>query len=255
MPTLIFADDTTFRQRVLASPLPVLACFTAEGCTASQALRLLLQGLAPRYIGQLTFVETDAGASVAEQFGVAATPSLLVFRHGDEVLRSVGFLPAPLLELLCADAAQASGEYSRQWAPLEERFEQAALLPLLDGLGLRYQRQHQIINWPKSARSGRIDLLVHDEGGLVTLIESKRGLRSETDLRAAVRQAHSYARAMQTASFVVAAPAGLWVYASHGERALLEQAFSWLDLEQGVAPFGELLMWLRARSLHAVQGT
>ena len=245
MSILLAVDDTTFRRCVLAAPLPVLVCFHAPGCVASAALLPMLGQLAPRYAGRLMFAEIDADANVAEQYGVAVSPSLLVFRYGNEVLRSPGFLPARLLALLCDDAVEADTDYPRLWTPLEERFEEAALLPLLDTLELRYERQHQIVNWPKSARSGRIDLLVHDAAGLVTVIESKRALRGEIDLRAAARQAHSYARAMGTRSFVVAAPAGMWVYACHGAHALLDHAFTWLDLHDSVEPLADALHALR----------
>lgn len=230
---------------MLAAPLPVFVCFHASGCVASAALLTTLGQIAPRYAGKLAFAEISADASVAEQYGVAVSPSLLVFRHGNEVLRSPGFLPARLLALLCDDAVETDADVSRLWTPLEERFEEAALLPLLDTLDLQYERQHQIVNWPRSARRGRIDLLVHDAAGLLTVIESKRALRGEVDLCAAARQAHSYARAMGTPSFVVAAPAGVWVYGCHGAHALLDRAFTWLDLHDSAAPLADALHALR----------
>lgn len=253
MTHLLTVDDTSFRRHVLAARLPVVACFTSAECVASRELRRTLESLAPVYARRLGFVEADCEhATVAGQFGVGATPTLLVFRDGDEVLRSVGFLPEPLLRLLLDDAAKATGERTRVWAPTEERFEDAVVLPLLETMGYEYTRQHQIVNWPRGARNGRIDVLVHDRRGLLTLVESKRALRSNSDLHQAAQQAERYARAMRLNSFLVAAPVGVWVYALRSKHATPEHAFSWLDLQTESARLQGMLEGLREMDVREV---
>lgn len=244
MPNMLTADETTFRSRVLRAPLPALVCFSAPGCPATQAMRPALERQAARMGGLLAVVDAPDAQAIAEQYGVASSPTLLAFRHGAEVLRSVGFLPEPLLALLCDDAARARGESSRLWMPLEDTFEDVALLPLLDALELGYTRQQRCVNWP-SARGGRIDVLIHDERGAVSLVESKRIIRSPAELAKAAQQAHSYARAMGLPSFVVAAPGGLWVYALRGQSAALYRSLSWIELEADAQPLRETLFALQ----------
>ena len=246
MSTLYTATDTTFRTLVLRAALPALVCFYEPECAAAAALHPLLARLALAYNQRLAVAEVSSTERIGEQFGVTASPTVLVFRHGNEVLRSTGFLPEPLLRLLAEDALTADGEYSRLWSPLEDCFEKAVLLPLIDALGFAAERQHRILNWPGNTRNGRIDLLVHDQHGLITLIESKRALRSLGDLRAAAKQAQGYARAMHLPSFVVAAPLGLWVYALHGAQAVEAAVFSWIELGERPELLGEVVLRLRS---------
>ena len=251
MTTLLAVDDLSFRRHVLGATLPTVVCFRAPGCAASQALRPMLRRLAARYAGRLVVAEIDGSrAQVADQFGVTATPTLLVFRYGNEVLRSVGFLPEGLLTLLFDDALDADSDFPRLWVPIEERFEDAAIVPLLDALGLAYERQVACPTRPGAAARGRIDVLVRDATGALTLLENKRVLRSNADLRAATVQGSGYARAARLPSFVVAAPVGLWVYALHGAHALLDREFSWADLHTTPVALRETLLALRANSRH-----
>lgn len=231
-PTLHRVTDTTFGRRVLASPLPALVMFGAPECPASRALIPILHELATTYTGTICMARVNAehDAWLAEQFGVAATPTILVFQAGEVVTRVVGFVATSLLRHLCTQVASGALPPDPFWSPTEATFEDIFLLPLLDAWGLTYVRQAPC---PAPAR-GRIDVLIYDDplGVPLTLFENKRLLLSAQALQRAVGQANRYARALGLASFVVAAPAGLWIYARGESQVLAVRQITSLELQQ-----------------------
>jgi hypothetical protein len=86
---------------------------------------------------------------------------------------------------------------------------------------------------PAPAR-GRIDFLVYDDPAAppLTLFENKRQVASAQALAQATAQAHGYSRALGLPSCVVAAPAGLWIYAGAGRHPVLARRISSLELLQ-----------------------
>jgi thiol-disulfide isomerase/thioredoxin len=184
--------------------------FGAAGCKASRALRPLLRDVAARHAGRLEVatISADRSRDLAELYGVAATPTLLIVQHGTVLTRAVGFLPEALLQLLAEQAAAAALPPEPFWSPLEATFEDLVLLPLLRQWGLAHARQFTAA----ALGRGRVDVLAYDGDAPLTLFESKRSLLSEIAVREAALQAQRYANALGLPSFVVAAPAGLWVY-------------------------------------------
>ena len=229
---LLAVSEDDFGRRVLASPLPALVLFGAPSCPASRALRPLLQELATLHAATLRVaaVDVERAAWLAEQFGVAVTPTLLVARDGDIITRVVGFAPIELLRLLCEQIATGALPSDPFWSPTEATFEDLVLAPLLDRWGLAYVRQAPC---PAPSR-GRIDMLVYDGSPdqPLTLFENKRQIASAQALRQASAQAHTYARALGLRSFVVAAPAGLWIYACVERRAVELRRLTGLELQQ-----------------------
>jgi hypothetical protein len=133
------------------------------------------------------------------------------------------------------------------WRPLEATLEDKVLLPLLDAAGVYTQRQVMVTPPGSGAsRRGRIDLLLfeHPAAEPFSLIETKRLLGSERDLQAAVQQANAYAQARWLASFLVAAPSGLWVYhrSPNGPRCV--QSLTSLAIHQRPASVARLLQKL-----------
>jgi thioredoxin 1 len=229
---LLAVTETTFGRNVLASPLPVLVLFGTPTCPASRALRPLLQDLASTYVGRIRIAVLNAerAAFVAEQFGIQATPTMLIVQDGEVITRVVGFVPGGLLRLLCEQVATGALPPDPFWSPTEATFEDLVVVPLLTAWGLAYVRQAPC---PIPAR-GRIDMLVYDEPGAqpFTLFENKRQIASAYALQQAVTQAHTYARTLCLPSFVVAAPAGMWIYACVGSRAMAVERLTSLDLQQ-----------------------
>ncbi len=84
------------------------------------------------------------------------------------------------------------------------------------------------------AQRGRIDLLVYADPSAspLALIESKRSIRGDQELQQAVRQAFGYAQALDLATFLVAAPQGLWGYRRDGPRTRIIRYVTSLGLHQ-----------------------
>lgn len=216
--------------RAVRTAAPAVVLFGAAGCPASRALAPILDRLAGDYAGRLSIlrVSADRAPLLTDSYGVTATPTLLVFAHGEELTRVVGFAPDALLRLLCEEIVAGSLAPGRLWSPTEGSFEDAVILPLIADWGWAARRQ---VSCP--ARSGRraahdrVDILVSDEAGPITLFESKRQIASAAALQAAASQGYGYAAALRLPAFVVAAPVGMWLYAvREGRPALVEQLSS-----------------------------
>jgi thiol-disulfide isomerase/thioredoxin len=228
--SLLAVTESTFGQRVINSPVPVVALFGAPSCAASRAMRPQLHELALVHAGTIRFVTINAerAALLAGQFGLHATPTLIVVQHGEIATRAVGFVSPRLLQLLCDQVASGTLPPEAFWNPVEATFEDLVIVPMLDAWGITYVRQAAC---PRPART-RIDFLVYDEPAApaLTLFENKRQIVSDQALAQAAAQAHGYARALGLPSCVVAAPAGLWIYASMGRQPALVQRISSLEL-------------------------
>jgi thiol-disulfide isomerase/thioredoxin len=243
---MLFVSETTFARQVLRAAGPTLVCFATGACPARRALAPALERLAAAHRGRLRVATLliDRAPLIAEQFGVAASPTLLAFEHGERLAQAVGFLPEGLLQLLADELLQGAVAGDQLWSPVEERFEDAVLLPLVAGWGCVARRQVACALGEGAGRRGRVDLLVYErpEGEPLTLIESKRQIAGEPELQQAARQALAYAQSLGLPSFVVAAPRGLWIYRRDGARAALAGQFSAVQLaaEPG-RPFESLL--------------
>ena len=106
----------------------------------------------------------------------------------------------------------------------EKDFEEAIIVPLLKKWAFRFQREHLCYFQVGGQRyPTRVDFLVSDGHGLLTLFENKqRILNNGKDLSAAIEQAKSYALQLGLLSFVVASPEGLWLYALDRNEATLK---------------------------------
>ena len=131
---LIAVSEATFGRQVLGAPLPVIVVFGAASCAASRALRPMLAALAAQHGGRLLVatISVERARDLAEIYGVGATPTLLVVRHGEPLTRAVGFLPDPLLRLLAEQVVSEALPPEALWSPLEATFEDLVLLPLLE---------------------------------------------------------------------------------------------------------------------------
>jgi thioredoxin 1 len=247
---MLSVTEATFTRRVLRAALPALVCFGAQACPGRLAMRTALERLGAAYAGRLQVASLliDRAPLLAEQYGVVASPTLMVFQYGERQGQVVGFLNERLLALLADDVAGGAVAGDRFWSPVEERFEEAVLIPLLQGWDLVVERQVACaLPGVNRAQRGRIDLLVFDPsaGAPLTLIESKRQIRGDEELRQATQQAGAYARSLALGSFIVAAPRGLWVFAVDGERSRCLRHMSSLELHLAPERFRQLLLQLR----------
>src|SRR5436190_8690572 len=89
---LVTLTDATFEDEVGSSSVPYLVDFFAHWCAPCHALAPVLEDFvrertAGLRAGTLDIMESPA---IAERFNVSSVPTLILFRHGEPVLRLFG---------------------------------------------------------------------------------------------------------------------------------------------------------------------
>ncbi len=92
MSNIIEITSAGFDQRVLQSPIPVLVDFYAVTCGPCRLLAPILEELASELAGRITVYKVDAMENIelANRLGIAALPTVSVFKEGRDVARLVG---------------------------------------------------------------------------------------------------------------------------------------------------------------------
>jgi len=91
--------DSTFRQEVLESNVPVLVDFWAPWCGPCRMVAPVVQEIADQYQGQVKVVKlnTDENPGVASEYGIRSIPTLMIFQAGQRVDMVVGAVPKTTL--------------------------------------------------------------------------------------------------------------------------------------------------------------
>ena len=88
-------DSKTFQDFLDHNPVAVVD-FYADWCGPCRTVSQVIEKLAGEYDGRAKFakLDVDASPSIAEKFGVASIPTLIIFKNGRAVDRIVGAAPA-----------------------------------------------------------------------------------------------------------------------------------------------------------------
>lgn len=84
-----------FDRTVLSSEAPVLVDFYADWCAPCKFVAPLIDELAETHKGTLLVVkiDTDQAPELSQRFTIRGIPTLILFKGGEEIDRSVGFEP------------------------------------------------------------------------------------------------------------------------------------------------------------------
>jgi len=99
MSTAAQVTDSTFKQEVLDSEVPVLVDFWAPWCGPCRMVAPVVDEIAEQYSGKVKVVKvnTDDNPSVASQYGIRSIPTLMIFKGGQRVDMVVGAVPKTTL--------------------------------------------------------------------------------------------------------------------------------------------------------------
>jgi thioredoxin 1 len=91
--------DSSFKEDVLDSEVPVLVDFWAPWCGPCRMVAPVVEEIATQYEGQIKVVKvnTDENPQIASQYGIRSIPTLMIFKDGQKVDMVVGAVPKTTL--------------------------------------------------------------------------------------------------------------------------------------------------------------
>ena len=96
----ITITEKNFEQEVINSTLPVLVDFWASWCGPCRMLAPVIEEIAEEYEKEIKVgkINVDEERALAIQFGIESIPTVLLFKAGKVVAKSVGFRTKEQLE-------------------------------------------------------------------------------------------------------------------------------------------------------------
>ena len=92
--------ESTFEQEVLSSDTPVLVDFWAEWCGPCHAVAPILDKIVEERAGELKLVKVniDEEQGLAERYGIASIPTMVLFKDGEPAAAAIGAQPKSAIE-------------------------------------------------------------------------------------------------------------------------------------------------------------
>jgi len=92
--------ESTFDQEVLSSDKPVIVDFWAEWCGPCHAVSPVLDRIVEERGGELKLVKVniDEEQGLAERYGIASIPTIVLFKDGEPAAAAIGAQPKGAIE-------------------------------------------------------------------------------------------------------------------------------------------------------------
>jgi thioredoxin 1 len=92
--------ESTFDHEVLASEQPVIVDFWAEWCGPCHAVSPVLERIVEERASELKLVKVniDEEPSLAQRYGIASIPTIILFKGGEPAAHAIGAQPKQALE-------------------------------------------------------------------------------------------------------------------------------------------------------------
>ncbi len=92
--------EATFDQEVIASDTPVIVDFWAEWCGPCHAVSPVLERIAEERDGEVKVVKVniDEEQALAQRYGIASIPTMILFREGAPSAAVIGAQPKSAIE-------------------------------------------------------------------------------------------------------------------------------------------------------------
>jgi thioredoxin len=92
--------EATFEEEVLSSEKPVIVDFWADWCGPCHAVSPVLERIAEERVDELKLVKVniDEQPELAQRYGIASIPTMILFESGEPKTAAIGAQPKGSLE-------------------------------------------------------------------------------------------------------------------------------------------------------------